>query len=160
MHTSCSLSLSLLFSLLQRSLHPQTHTHTRMQTGVTKPWRDRVRFIAHLGWFDQWQSASCKSLPQTELNKQAGSVYTDPDNLLIHITCFLTNTLTHIHTHTHTHTDALSSEYVRRYCVHIQEHKQTAMHESRKHTSAYICMHTHTHIHTLSFLTSSTGHGW
>ena len=84
------------------------HTHAHMQTGLTKPWRDRVRFIAHLGWLDQWQPASCKSLPQTELNKQTGSVYTDPGNLLIHITCFLTNTHMHTHTHTltHTHTDS------------------------------------------------------
>lgn len=61
----------------------RAHTHTR--SALTKPWRGRARFIAHLGCFDQWQSAAlCKSLPQTELNKQTRRVCTGSDNLLIY----------------------------------------------------------------------------
>ena len=153
MHTSRSLPPPPLFC--PPSQRPKLkHTHAHMQTGLTKPWRDRVRFIAHLGWLDQWQPASCKSLPQTELNKQTGSVYTDPGNLLIHITCFLTNTHMHTHSHTltHTHAHGRRREYVRRYCVHIQEHEQTPVHESRKYTHFYTqtfaCAHTQAHTHT------------
>lgn len=88
MHSPCSFSLFLLFFVPYKGPQDHIHKHTCMQTGVTKPWRGRVRFIAHLGWVDQWQSAWSKSLPQTELNKLTGSVYTGPDNPLIHITFF------------------------------------------------------------------------
>lgn len=164
-HFMLTFTLSPPLCPSQRSTQPHTQAHTYthicMQTGVTKPWRDRVRFIAHLGWFDQWQSASSKSLPQTELNKQTGSVYTGPDNPLIRITSFYS---------THTHSHVRKSEYGRQCRVRIQQHRQTSVHESRKRTLLHTNItHAKYKIRTrrnyfsdfcpLSAPTSSTGHG-
>lgn len=102
------------------------------------PWRDRVQFIAHLGWLDQWQRAFFKSLPQTDLNKQTQSIYTATDNPLIHITCFLINTHTHTDTCTHTCTlEWLCALILRTYCMH-KSRKCTLLHTK-------VCMHRGTH---------------
>lgn len=127
--------------------HENLESLKRGETGV---W-----FIAHLGWFDQWQSASTKSLPQTELNKQTESIYTVPDNPLIHITCFLINTHTHMHTGVNMYaaTPYISGNTRRQACtrgIHTSTHKH--LHAcTRTSRISDFCL--------LSSLTSSTGHG-